>query len=664
MSNNGEPSKTAANLAPAIALAAAFPIFFTTHDFFSFGVWGHAEPLVVAFYFTGALCAAALLVVWLIDRRRMILAASHPFVLIPLALAAWSAISALFAKFPMLAILGAPQSGQGALWYSTLSLYIACAIIASQCRWVWRFLILWAVMVAAAITVMVYLDQRLPDQDRHFIIVDDFLAYISIALPFACLRHTEGKWRLAPAAAITASIGIFYISGNEAAILFFIAGAVWICFAWIGGKIPGARLIKSPMTGAGLVFLIAMTPVLLLRFTDIGFSISSLKARHLVDVVMAEAQGFNIKSILLGNGWGLTQEALIIHLNSAGERLWDPAWDFLWRDYFHSHNWFLESLYALGIPGAALTLALFVGIVFFSAPRLRAFGTAFAIAWVGLNGTWFELSFSLPFTAIAMAALATDVKTTHISWFEGYGRPLIPVTISILLACQVIAGITLADFGLRVKEIKGIYAGITERKNEVHFPPDPRGIDYAFAITARSEINRAVNKFVTSMDSLESWKDGERKAFGWAFNDLENRIEKTDSPFLTLSGVSVMTQIMYGSYLSWLKPDYENRTALWREWIEKMLSQAPERTDTAIGYLAWMLANNQKQETISISNRILKHNPDDPVGLYYSGAAMIGDQDPKTRQLALRRMRAGLEKGIERYIPIDENLKKMILSAP
>ncbi|MEE8393806.1 MAG: hypothetical protein V3R66_05625 [Rhodospirillales bacterium] len=263
-----------------------------------------------------------------------------------------------------------------------------------------------------------------------------------------------------------------------------------------------------------------------------------------------------------------------------------------------------------------------------------------------------------------MAALATDVKTTHISWFEGYGRPLIPVTISILLACQVIAGITLADFGLRVKEIKGIYAGITERKNEVHFPPDPRGIDYAFAITARSEINRAVNKFVTSMDSLESWKDGERKAFGWAFNDLENRIEKTDSPFLTLSGVSVMTQIMYGSYLSWLKPDYENRTALWREWIEKMLSQAPERTDTAIGYLAWMLANNQKQETISISNRILKHNPDDPVGLYYSGAAMIGDQDPKTRQLALRRMRAGLEKGIERYIPIDENLKKMILSAP
>ena len=104
------------HFAPVIALSCSLAIVFAAHSVFSFGVWRKAEPVVVAFHGTSALCALALLLVWWRSRATFQDSVMHPVVLLPFALALWSTLAAPISDFPLLSLMGSPQIGEGALW--------------------------------------------------------------------------------------------------------------------------------------------------------------------------------------------------------------------------------------------------------------------------------------------------------------------------------------------------------------------------------------------------------------------------------------------------------------------------------------------------------------------------------------------------------------------
>jgi hypothetical protein len=56
----------------------------------------------------------------------------------------------------------------------------------------------------------------------------------------------------------------------------------------------------------------------------------------------------------------------------------------------------------------------------------------------------------------------------------------------------------------------------------------------------------------------------------------------------------------------------------------------------------------------------MSRRQDDPVALYYLGAATLLDGRPESRALGLSYLRQGIEKGIELYMPIDPALKDLI----
>ena len=117
---------------------------------------------------------------------------------------------------------------------------------------------------------------------------------------------------------------------------------------------------------------------------------------------------------------------------------------------------------------------------------------------------------------------------------------------------------------------------------------------------------------------------------------------------------------MFNPTLEWLRPDYEGKTAQWGRWVEKFLRLAPGRTDVAIPYFSWLLGERQTAKLVRITGGILTRNPEDAAGLFYRGAALIVGGRPEDRSLALDYLRKGLDRGIERYMPVDSAFKEMI----
>ena len=79
----------------------------------------------------------------------------------------------------------------------------------------------------------------------------------------------------------------------------------------------------------------------------------------------------------------------------------------------------------------------------------------------------------------------------------------------------------------------------------------------------------------------------------------------------------------------------------------------------ASSYLFWLLKENRKQEFHRLASLIFNRNPKDPIGLWFSGIALL--EDPVSAGEGIGRMRHAIELGIERMIPVDEEIKQQIL---
>lgn len=108
-------------------------------------------------------------------------------------------------------------------------------------------------------------------------------------------------------------------------------------------------------------------------------------------------------------------------------------------------------------------------------------------------------------------------------------------------------------------------------------------------------------------------------------------------------------------------PDFLKYFADWREQLDLFLKLAPHRTDMASLYLLWLFREQKEVEMLDIANQIFEKDSKDPVGLFFSGLALAAKPDGK--EIGLKRMRESIDRGIERIMPLDSQLKQQILSA-
>ncbi len=650
----------AARIAPAAALGLSLPIIFLALEPFQFGFWQGAEPIVVAFHGCSALCAAALLIVCLRDRARFLDAVMHPYVLAPIVLAAWSALVAPFAAFPLLAILGPPQNGEGALWFANLGVMVACGLLAVREGRQWRVLAIAAVAVGSIVAIFKALDWE--SQAPLLFWVPDYVAFFGLALPFIAWPHTETTGRWLRIIAIIVAICVLIVSQNRAAQGILVIGAGLIIGASVGG-IPTyvGRILRTRMTALFITLVFIVGPFLFIR-SDLAIDwVRSLWARHLATIVMEEAQRADPWSLLIGNGWGHTQEALIVHVNTAKQNMFSIRWDLLVGDWFHSHNWIIESLYSAGLPGLFLSAAVFLVLPAFCDRRMSIQAAVYASCLAASTMVWFQLSSTIPFMALAMAAVAGGSPPPPFLRCRGNTvAAVLAGSFAILVAVQVLAAGTLLTYGLKVSAALSAHREPPALTADFHFPQDFRGAEFAFAKAVRERF-WLLRESTTAPE--KSARPVQRRIVAAIFEDLSERIERRPSPFLVLAGIAAFSDIMTDPALAWLKPDFQSRTALWGRWVKTFLRLAPRRTDIAIAYFSWLITENRYGEVETMTRAILDDDPEDAVALYHLGAALIVNAQGERRNLALAYLRRAFDHGIERSMQIEPSQKDAILRA-
>jgi hypothetical protein len=592
---------------------------------FALGFWDKGEPVVVAFHAAAALASLAVAWgLWAAPAAAMA-GVAHPYVLAPLALGLWSAVAAPFTALPLQSLMGAPQSGHGALWFLDFAAFMACALMVASHRRLWRCLVAAAIALALVVAAIKGWDRlSLARGEGHLLIfVAAFYGWLALPLPLLVWRDGPPK-AAAALLAMGAALVLALASASLSAVAVLVLAAPLMASQRVSRRVgPGLAL--------GIVLAAAVLPWIALHGLPALLQVESLRDRWLVQRMVQAALAHD-PSLLVGHGWGATQDAFRVWLNTSGERLWNPTWTYLVSDYFHSHNWGVEALYAAGIPGLLLALAGFMVIPRFARPDCRGAAAAFAAALAMLSGLWFPLALSVPLTALGLAAVAGPT-----AWQGGRFARGAAAALTVLALVQGTAAVALLDFGLRVTALRQAWEASPPVAAPI--PQDWRGGDLAVA-----EMIRA--------DRILPAEDG---------GVLESMVEFVDrrglsgrTVLILEAGIAAMSRAHPAG-----QPDRAASAAheqAWRNWTIHLLELAPTRTDQAIPLLSYWIGQGRLAEVAEFAAAMRRRTPEDPVGLHFAGLAMAAGGDG--RGMAL--MRDGLERGIERFIPMDAATKRIL----
>jgi len=654
--------------APLGALLAALTIVLFSNDVLVFGFWEKAETMVVAYHAAGALCSIALMAVSRCDPVEFQRIVFHPYFLVPITLAVWGFITAPFAMYPLASLLGSSQSGEGALWYANFGVMISCGLYVVGHPGQWRLLIIAASLIAffvAGIEGYAYLiGKSLPYRgDEYLVYLNDFEAYMGIVLPVMCVRHTGVGWWWIRLVAFGAAIGVLTVSGNGTAAAIFVLGIVAFGAGWALTNYSYVKsLLESRLFSTVVVLASISVPSLIIFFGLWMNDLASIESRHFIMRVMADALETNPRALIFGNGWGHTQGALVAHVNAAEQTLWRPEeWDFLWRDYFHSHNWAVEALYSGGLVGVLLAFGGYAVVPWHTSSERRGLATIFAAGLSGLSTVWFQLAFSVPYLAVAIAGFS-KTRTTESAASPQVSRsyPWLSA-LAVLFIIQISSAFNLLAYGAGVSQALAAYRDPDAVEKPVLFPKDFRGQEVIFNAVVQTRIREIAGKAPPQGRTLAEDQALKKRSLNQMFSDIEARAKDTPPLFATMAGLTTLSNIIYDPNLRWLKPDFENKAVNWESWLKKFLKMAPRRTDMAIPYFSWLLANGDLAVLSGLAKGIIAQDRDDPVGNYFFGAALIQGGGPAQRDSALNHLRIGLDRGIRRFMPVPSSLENLIL---
>jgi len=612
----------------ALALGISLPL--ASLPVFSFGYWQQAEPLVVGLHLAAALASLSLAceawqqptALW----RRL----GHPFVLLPLALGLWSLLAAPFTDLPLLSLLGAPQSGLGGLWFLDAVVLTGCALGLRDQERLWRGLMLWLVGVLSLTAGLELWDaySLRHDGDSLLIYIPAYYGWLALPLPLLVWRRPNpGRKAVLLSLAACLALGLL---GQSITIL-----AALLLWPMLTGL--RQRVLRQGWQEQGMLLAVAVMPLLVLHGLSLARSVTSLWDRAQIQSLLFSAMTDH-PAWLFGHGWGRVSDAFRTWLNQSGQRLWNPDWIFLTSDYFHCHNALLESLYATGLPGLLLSLLAALLLPRFTRPDARPLMLGFAGSLLLLSGLWFPLAFWLPICALGLAAVADEA-----SWLSLKHRAW-AVAPALLAFAQLAAAVCLLSYGLSFGEVKQAWTADPPRL--ALLPQDPRGSDLALA-----------QQIINSLELLSHRPDSPevQAVRAQMATAVTERAERTQTVLLLEAGIDVMTRNALAGHPPLLAEDS------WEAWTRRLLTLAPGRSDKALPLLSVWLQQGRLDLAQRLVMDLRRRDPDDPVGLHYAGLLALLSGDPAVKAQGMALLRRSLDKGIDRFLPIDPDTRALLL---
>ena len=593
------------------------------------GIWPQVEPVTIAVHLAAALAAIGLALACWSGNAMVMRALSHPIVLIAAFVSAWSLLMSPFADLPLLSLIGTAQSGEGTLMKADFAVFLAAGLALRSDRRSFDGLAALAVAtswLAAALVLLV-------PQTRVWGI-EDYLAHY--AFPVSALVACRVGGAKGALLGVAAALPSLALSTNNSAIAAFIvlAAPVYLITRW---RPRGARWI-----GAGAALAIPIAAIGAVSVVGAHDWIASVRSRELILDVVAMNLRDHPWTLLFGQGWGHTGEVFFDYLSSTRAILYDESWDVVFRDHFHSLNYAVEALMSAGLPAAVALIALFAAIALYAPGRRGALAAAFVAGHGMLASLWFELPMTVPVVAFAMAALVTPMRARAPARFA----PLLAG----VAAAQIVVAIFLLGWGL---SMRGALAGATacDAWPQEDWRADI-GLRAAFLDLEKSVLERVLDgktiepETIARLDSLRCAVDA--------------RATVTRSGMLASAPVLFRADVSHFTALAALSPHFSASLHDSSARLRALLSLSPLRSDLAIPYLGDLIAHADYAGTIDFAQWILSHNARDPVGLWFLGLALVESTDSAQQQVGLARLRAGLNAGVERFLPLPPELKARI----
>ncbi|HEY9081014.1 hypothetical protein [Magnetovibrio sp.] len=655
--------KRISSVTAAIAVVAgilsplgAFPVFQT-------GYWNLVDSSFVVILMSGILAIASLAMRGLVDPWwRDGIPMSAIFLAV---IAGLGGLTALWADMPWVALIGTYQSAYGPVWH---------LLAASMLVVVWTLKdnaaaisIFSAVATVTALTVSGVLLYSQITATTVFIPGGDSYGLIGFLLLFFP-DDGRGKGRIAALQFYSlraSAVLLIVLSSNLSLVAIVCAGALLAGAFWaVSRRRPelSTMLERIPAWLVAALVIVSAGAVLALIVGD-AVDVKSMRMRAIIANIMGGAlQDSSLLEWIFGHGWGHTQAAFFQYLHWGNMVLYTKEWDFLWREMFHSHNFLIETQYSIGAVGVFGMLALITSIYVGAPQHRRTVALAFVVGYVLYSSVWFELSFHMPFFALALASFAPSRARSGPREGKGQGQAPSFTTGTVWATGMSVGAIAVLgmlaasyySFSINVYPLKADKGSIeNERFMAKYVPPDPRRTDLVrrmLYVEAMGYIE--IHKELQNAQGLAVLKD--------VLEDVNQRMATTQEPGLVMVGLNLFGDIALLPEWAWTASVVDGKAQLWEKLAERSLDLAPYRSDILISYLTHLLAEKRYDSLETVVSRILSKKPDDPVAMYYLGAMLTQAQDMDEKRTGLSWIANAMDCGVDRFMEIPEWLANTV----
>ncbi len=669
--------KNIAILLIGLSFTASLFLFVSSLSFVGIGHWPQSEGAISLFCALGFSCSLGLFLLSASGHKNLVVAyVKHPAVLIFLGIAFVSSMFAPLTPLPVRSFLGSPQIGEGVLWWLNAAIFTLSALILCRIP-IYKKLLGFAAISSTAVCFGLCLAYVYLGNLYAPFYFPDFNAFQLICLLPILYGLLSGyiKDKQLWIGLYIALLPLMYLSQNHIGLAFAALGFLYFLILWF--LLPLRPKLKSRIGFATLtilpIFVLAFSAVVLSLPAEGGFydyikygSIQTIFSRaYLVGMAIKPMLEHPI-SILIGQGWGVFDEHIILYIPTEWLDLTlkrNAQWDGLTTDHFHSHNIIVETFSAAGILAALLIYSLFLAIPFAVKKHQRFGAFVFSAGLASLTAFWFTFALHIPFIALAIGYMSMRPykKSAIIKFF----RPALPAVLVVIGLLQLSGAI--ATFLTAKSTHQYIATGVDIKNMATECPNDYHdfgagGLHLAMIMTQRLRyISWQASKILESsnpQETIDDMKEGMRQV-NHLFCQSSHYIENNPaSARLHLARLLIRSEALLslGTYLDQQTLDYYY--AGWKEDLQQWLGLAPTRTDQAVPFFLWHILNNREDVSKSLIYSIYAHNPDDPVGLWFKGLYLT--KNPRTASEGLNLMKNALDKGIERFMPVDEKLKSQL----
>ncbi|MHA1558422.1 MAG: hypothetical protein ACTSXG_01245 [Alphaproteobacteria bacterium] len=608
--------------ATPVFIALSFWIFIFSLPPFRAGIWVDSEVTIIALFSISTIIGCASLL-----QKHVHLSISSLFLL---GIVALSLILLPIHPHPKLSFYGLPQTGEGILFY--LSFLVLCfGIYNTETFYIKRIILPSAIAASLAVTIITVINHpyyRI-EYNPYWLphVFTAFIAFLGLGIlsTYSFFKEKQViKWSI-----FAYCIFLILISYNKTAIT---SGCI-LSFIFL---VPNnfIKRFKFPM-----IFTVALIPfgvilfeyILAKNFTSIDSRINFLNILY----QYFYEHPFNL---LVGTGFGKYTDILAAYITKLplsfySEGIWSPTWEGIERLDFHSHHQLLEMLLAQGIIGALLYLLWPIMILKNTDIRNFKMVFFFVCLWFFITSMWFLVPLCIPFIALGFSLIdKNSKKQIPLPYFlkSHFLIGFISITLligSIMQMCCTFSYPT---------HIGSLYNHLKKPPPELPGCHETTGIQLANYLNTAAFYAKSPNSF---------YKKQRLKKI------LKNAIALKNPPILLIiSIIKTLDEIIFAT-----TDDLEKKKLnfLRNKYVKFLLQQAPHRIDLCANHL---LSIDNKDALDQIQKYLEKY-PSNEIALWLKGLVLFKNQ--RTNE-ALPFLKQALLKNVDKFIPIDKDLKKII----